>query len=300
MAYVLGVDGGGTKSKSLLIDENRNVLGRAKGLAANIRSEGVERVCDNLSSLIEDNCQEAGVEPTSLSTICLGLAGASTSEGKKAVLEGMTKLGYNEDIILIESDAAVALAGAHNGSDGIIAISGTGMAVFGQKQGQSVSSGAWGHILGDEGSAYWVGIEGMKAVLAADDMRIPPTSLTKLFLDALNIKKANQLVDFVHGINSKSEIAALARLVLDESANDEQARKIIQLAALHLYEHIAVVFRRLSGNLPVCLIGGLIENETSVRIELIKKLEMGNIPFIDEPLHVPEYGAAMIGLDWHI
>ncbi|MFY0688502.1 MAG: hypothetical protein JXQ90_15105 [Cyclobacteriaceae bacterium] len=296
MGLIIGIDGGGTNTRSLLTNEEGDILGSAIGGAANFRSEGVEMVKTHLKELLEATCKNAGTPLSEVDVVSLGLAGVATDEGKRTIKNIVVDLGFDADKVIVNSDADIALIGAHGKEEGIIAIAGTGAVVFGQKGDRKVRSSGWGHILGDEGSAYWIGIECMKAVIAAHDLHIKETKLTAALVGHLRLEKISELIDFTYSQTTKSEIAALAQLVMQHYSDDEAARSIINNGARHLFDHINHVHGLLGDDLSVCLMGGMLENETPLKHSLTQLLDQKEIRHLSEPTYRPEYGAVIVGL----
>ncbi|MGB5176906.1 MAG: BadF/BadG/BcrA/BcrD ATPase family protein, partial [Thermoanaerobaculia bacterium] len=152
MRYVVGIDSGGTKTVGLLADETGEVLAKARGGGANLVIHGELSVEKVLYQVMED------LEPPGpIDAICLGMAGVDRPEEKELIQGLLRRLGLRKNIRIV-NDALIALvAGAEEGV-GIVVSAGTGSIAYGvDPSGETARSGGWGYLLGDEGSAFWLG-----------------------------------------------------------------------------------------------------------------------------------------------
>jgi N-acetylglucosamine kinase-like BadF-type ATPase len=145
------------------------------------------------------------------------------------------------------------------GEPGVVVISGGGTVAYGRAaDGRSFRAGGWGHLLGDEGSGYWIGLEAIKAALRSKAGVIPKTRLEEQVSRRLGVVGEKDLLRQVrYGVVAHSDITGLAPMVVQEGqAGDEAALRILDTAAGHLADLVAAVMREL-GRLPVYLSGGV-------------------------------------------
>lgn len=250
MVYVLGIDGGGSKTICVLMDENRQIIGRGEADSSNYQSVGIEAAKYSIESAIskaiikKDNLQ--------INAICLGLAGVARSRDIKLIKNIVKDIPIISNIksqnIVICHDALIALIGGIGNDVGIVVAAGTGSIVFGRNyQGKTKRVGGWGYILGDEGGAYKIAVAGMQAALKADDGREKSTSLIKVFKNHLGLSNIEELIEVVYrrGWGVK-EIAALAPIV-DNAAleGDEVANNIIDDAVEELVKATVTVINEI-------------------------------------------------------
>src|SRR3990170_4420420 len=123
-----------------------------------------------------------GIDAGGTKAICLGIAGVDREDDHTVIRGIMKRIGLKARILIV-NDALVALEAGTPGQPGIVIISGTGSIAYGRNAaGEAARSGGWGHVLGDEGSGYWIGRAALRAVLRAADRRGPPTVLTRMLL----------------------------------------------------------------------------------------------------------------------
>jgi N-acetylglucosamine kinase-like BadF-type ATPase len=164
--------------------------------------------------------------------------------------------------IRVENDTRIGLTGGLAGRPGIVLISGTGSACYGANDaGEQWLCGGWGAIADDIGSAPWIGTRALRAVVQAEDGRMPPTLLRKMVFDYLELQEPRQLIHRLHNEGlDRAEIGRLAPLVVEAfRQGDDAASKIIHDAAKGLSELLKATVDRLFGSSPceMILVGGL-------------------------------------------
>lgn len=230
MAYVIGVDGGGTKTLGLIADEKGKELARTEVGSSNIHSNPKEVVKKNLHQLISELLKKSNLSKDDVGAICLGLAGAGR-EKERGMIREMVKEALPKSNIFPVTDALIALIGGTLKPFGIIVIAGTGSIALGINQaGEEGRAGGWGHILGDEGSGYMISLKALRAICRAHDGRTKPTSLKELILKHLNREKPEDLIMWTRDIKAdKATIGALSPLVVQAfNEGDEVARQILE------------------------------------------------------------------------
>ena len=114
--------------------------------------------------------------------MCLGIAGVDREDDSRIVGAIMRRISPGSRVLVV-NDALVALEAGAPGAPGIVIICGTGSIAYGRNaQGVAARAGGWGHIIGDEGSGYWIGQQAVQAVMRDADGRGPATSLTRQVL----------------------------------------------------------------------------------------------------------------------
>ncbi|SFJ84285.1 BadF/BadG/BcrA/BcrD ATPase family protein [Thermoflavimicrobium dichotomicum] len=234
MNYVIGVDGGGTKTEAVAFDLAGRELGRGVSGFANVLM-GAKQAIGHIIEAIQICMQE--VKSGTCIYMYLGLAGIESGSHRdqlKAALSQHFGIPF-----FIVNDARIAHAAALEGKDGILTISGTGSVCFGVHHGKSVFTGGWGNLLGDEGSGYWIAIEALRQLIYEDETDKEPSLLSRKLLSYLKVKEARKIIGPVYA-SSKGEIAALVPVVV-EAANegDSRALQILQQAGKHL-AHITI------------------------------------------------------------
>ncbi len=255
MRYVIGIDAGGTKTVGLLADESGAVLREARGGGANLRAHGELGVEKSLFQVID-----ALDSPRPVDALCLGIAGVGREADRLVVRDLLRRLGIRKAVSIV-TDALVALvAGAPDGH-GIVLVAGTGSIAYGvDPSGRSARSGGWGYLLGDEGSAFWLGHAAVRLGIRAADGRGPATTLYARILARLELAEPADLVEWFYDQElSRTRVAQLARVVEEAAAEgDESAQDLLDQAARHLTRAARAVDRQLEfpGPYPLVLSGG--------------------------------------------
>ena len=169
--FVIGIDAGGTKTVCQLADEHANVLAEARGPGANLQAGGELEVEKALHAVMAEALgHDRSIRP---SAICCGMAGVDRPEDVAAVRAILTRIGEKADLLIV-NDALIALEAGAPGEAGVVIVAGTGSIAYGRDtEGHAARAGGWGHVLGDEGSGYWLGRQALQAVVRASDGRGP-------------------------------------------------------------------------------------------------------------------------------
>jgi len=258
ISYIIGVDGGGTKTLALLGDSDGNVLARGVSGPSNYNVVGFASACAALESAISMTRMDY---PGEVSAMCLGLAGAGRREDIEQFQKWATQK-YPGTVVKVVSDAEMLLiAGAPSGP-ALVLICGTGSIVYGRTAtGELLRAGGWGYLLGDEGSGYAIGQAALRAVMHAYDGRGPDTLLSELVLERFCLHAPPELVHAIYRSESpRSAVAALSDLVEQAAERrDSVAIAILEESALELTRALAAVYAKLGASpVPLIITGGMI------------------------------------------
>lgn len=263
MQRILGIDGGGSRTRAVVLSANGSLLSYGMGDSINIDDYGVTTAARNLAALIEKL-------PTGhpFDAAFLSLGGVLSYKDRRAVRVICETLNLApSDRIEVNHDAVGGLAGGLVGEPGMVVVAGTGSICYGRNaQGIEARAGNWGPLFGDEGSGHWLGKEAIRAVVLAHDDRGEATALTDAVTDWLSLSEIDELLHrmYVKGL-SRSEIAAFAPTVLDVAERgDSVAATILVNGCDLLATCVAKVHEKLFKNRDIytALIGGLSQNET--------------------------------------
>ncbi|QQR72973.1 MAG: hypothetical protein IPJ17_15985 [Holophagales bacterium] len=272
MRYVIGIDAGGTKTVGLLADETGTVLRQARAGGANLRAHGELGVEKSLYQVID------ALDAPQVDALCLGIAGVALDADRDLVRDLLRRLGVKRAVRIV-NDAVVALvAGAPDGV-GVVLIAGTGSIAYGiDATGRTARSGGWGYLLGDEGSAFWLGHAAVRQGIRAADGRGPATTLYDRICRKLGFATASDLVDWFYVQElSRTRVAQLASVV-EEAADegDAAAVDLLDQASGHLARAAQSVVRQLEfpGTFPLVLSGGAYKACPSLVRRLERDLEL--------------------------
>jgi len=257
VALYLGIDGGGTKTIGVLADDREIPLRQAEVGPSNIHSVGLEGLERNLRELLE----RLSVRLADLDAVGVGLAGVGRPEERTCVCSVLQRIGLNPNRTLLTHDAHIALVGGVGDEVGAILIAGTGSIAYARlPSGEEHRCGGWGHLLGDEGGAYGLGLNALRAVARSVDGRDQPTALTEAILARVGVEQPENLIRWAHTAE-RSQIAELARVVFQcASRGDETARRLVGEGAMLLAELATTVLRKAEETPTLVLAGGLFEH----------------------------------------
>jgi N-acetylglucosamine kinase-like BadF-type ATPase len=266
MNVILGVDGGGTRTRASIVADGRVLAHGENGSIKRLRV-GAEAAETHLRALLKDVYAQAGVSGVQAASV--GVASCSlpgTVEWITAVLQD-----FHAGRCDIVGDEVIALDAAFKGGPGILQIAGTGSNTIGRApDGSRECAGGWSSHLGDEGSGYWIGLHSVRRALKAYD-REQPTRILKKVGEIWGTPEIGDLVNLGDSTPGP-DFAALAPAI-DELANagDPVAVGVLQQAAADLVEFVLLVRAKLrrkhniAGEVPVAWTGGVIEKMTLVR-----------------------------------
>ena len=263
MSY-LCVDGGQTKTAVSLLDEEGKTLESWR--EGPLTTPSKPGAADNLRAVVRSACEELGRRlersgGAAPKAACLSLTGYHGGDEfvPHLVKQEARRVVPGLERIYVIPDYVGNWAAATAGEPAIMVLSGGGAVAYGRDaSGHSARSGGWGHLLGDEGSGYWIGLEAIKMVFRANDGMEPKTALEGELMQRFEVAHVRDLMNKVYsGGISEPEIAGLVPIV-DALARqgDEISMRILEEGAAHLMD-LAVVLLGKLGELPVYLSGGV-------------------------------------------
>jgi N-acetylglucosamine kinase-like BadF-type ATPase len=237
MDYIIGIDGGGTKTEAVAYSLDGQELATSKSGYGNLLINYKTALTHIDKCII--GCKTALADHT-CKGISLGLAGS-----KVLSKEEVKKYFYNRYQVKIGlyDDAMIAHEALLHGKDGILTIAGTGAVSIGKKDGVYEYGGGWGHLLGDEGSGYWIGLQALILLTKEHDQNRPYSSLSQTILQYLKADTIHDIKKIVYS-SPKSEVASLTPLVVNQARNHKreasgilhQAGKNLANMTLQLYK----------------------------------------------------------------
>ena len=301
MKAFLGVDGGGTKTDFLLIDEKGRVLAAHRGASAYYIETGVDAVQAMLTAGIQSTLQQAGMTASQVEFAFLGLPAYGEDSAMLSRLDSIVTHVLPSARYRCGNDMVCGWAGALAGQDGINIVAGTGSIAYGEFETRGVRAGGWGQLYSDEGSAYWIAREGLALFSRMSDGRAPKAALYELIRERFQLRADHDLCAAIYGppALARSELAALAPLVARAArAGDAGARKLFEQAAKELAEIVDAVRDQLHVPLrlplPVSYSGGMFRLEGLLQPLLEKALGAGERSYeFVEPRLTPAAGAAL-------
>lgn len=273
---LVAVDGGATHSRCYVYDPDRSAGWVANGSGCNPQAIGAKRAAEALRGVIGEALDQAGSEVPVAAVLC-GVAGVEREADERALadeLDDDARLGT----VTVTSDVVVAWAGSNAAQPAVTAIAGTGSNVLGVGSSwQARRCGGWGHVLGDEGSGYAVGLAGLVAAVRTADGRQGAARLLQAAMERYEAGEPKDLQSQVFALEDmKAGIASFASVVVglaDEEDRDAQA--VVATAADGLAELVATVhasFAAEGEQLPVFLVGSLAQSASTYKDRLLEAL----------------------------
>lgn len=273
----VGVDAGGTKTVAA-VSKDGALLREAEGPAGNVTTLGVDDAADVIVRVVRDALQ--GAHPDA---IHVGAAGA----GRPRVAEELRALlgsAFRGARVAVGDDAAIALRAAIPEGDGAVLVAGTGSVAYAEHGTRRHRAGGLGYLAGDEGSAFWIGLQAVKLYGRVLDGRAQRDETTDLAARALGAPDRDGLIAALYDRDLvPATIAALAPSIVAFAGKGNRAStKIVQQAALELGELLKATLRAvglLDASPQVALAGGLL-GENSLLTFLLETRLNGDVPGI--------------------
>ncbi len=297
--YYIGIDGGASKSTIVLLDNRSKELLRIKKGPTNPFSIGINKTEEVLKSSIMEVTGRPELSGKKCAGICIGSAGIHRRRDALELKNRLLKF-FPYAQVHVTNDYEIALVGGTGNLNGIILISGTGSVAYGRSEGHGfVRAGGWGHLIGDEGSAYHIGKQALVSIFETNDTSNQDNLLKKLILDGKNFSDLDDLMFWAYKSATKKDIADLA-LTVDNAAEkgDQTAINILYNAADDLLKILQNIRGRLLFNtekIPMILSGGVLLNNRIVRSTFLARVrEAYRDLYPVTPKHDAAYGAALI------
>lgn len=301
--YVIGVDGGGTKTVALFANLNGKILGRGETGVANPKRVGIEKSAETLYKAVRLAIENSKVKEPKISSIYLAVAGAKAEETSRALIEALKRkriTGYCSNIV-VEGDLKAAFRAGTDETEGILLIAGTGSIAYCWFKGKEERVGGWGYLMGDEGGGYWIGKKILQAVSRAADGRGSATLLTNLVFEKLKVSDIGELVTKVYGQDFRvEELAPLVERATQKG--DKVAREILLEVAEELSLATTTLVKRLGlerREFPVVLSGSVFNIKERIFTEILKQriLSVATQAKFIRPKAEPVIGAVKLAIE---
>lgn len=269
--YIIGIDGGGTKTVGILADLRGNILKKIETASSNPNKIGLEKAIFHLKNLllkISKNCQKEKIK-----IAYLGLAGGLERDKKKRErIEKVLRKKF-PFLIKVDGDQKIAFRSGTKEKNGMVIIAGTGSISMGWKGEKEAISGGWDWLLGDHGSAFWVGKKALEEALKSFDGRKPTQKLQNLIFRKWKIKDGQDVYQKFYTLNFVEKVASISKLVdFAAKKNDKLAKKILEEAGRELSKMAMAVIKKLKfqkEKFPIVLIGGMFKSK--IVLKRVKK-----------------------------
>nr|WP_314435231.1 BadF/BadG/BcrA/BcrD ATPase family protein [uncultured Brevundimonas sp.] len=299
--YFLGVDGGGTKTAFVLMDRSGWVVARHEAGSSYHVEIGVESLHLLLHDGVQSVLKRAGVSADDVAFAFFGLPAHGEDAQIQPVLDVIPEAILGHRRYACGNDMICGWAGSLAGEDGINIVAGTGSIGYGERQGLASRGGGWGEVFSDEGSAYWIAVQGLNLFSRMSDGRLPRGPLHGLMVQEFDLQ--NDL-DICASVNSRAtpqrdRIAQLSRLIARAAAQgDEAAQHVFDQAGRELAAIVDAIRRQLNypPGEPVNLSysGGVFQSGDMILSAFKAQLSACSPDYrIVAPRHSPAIGAAI-------
>jgi len=224
--YYLGVDGGGSKTYTLIVDEHGNVVGKGQSGNGNHQT-GYETAKANIRESVEMALRQAGLKQNDIEFAYFGLAGADREADYKILRPMIAELGFPRHDM--NCDTMIALRAGTDRPYGVVLICGTGTNGAGvNPEGQFYQCGGFNYLFGDFGGGGALNVEVFRSVIRAWDGRGRPTRLTQLLLDDLGYDSVQAMFDDYLDAGKSPPIRVAKLLFQAANSGDETAQEILR------------------------------------------------------------------------
>lgn len=261
-ALFLGVDGGGTKTHSVICDARGKVLSEARSGPSNPLRIGVGQATANVVESVTKACDIIQRTTEELSCGVIGLAGARRADIKERMTSGLIQ-ATGIPALKVLTDAEIALYACMGDGPGVVVISGTGSVCYGRDGlGRTSIAGGWGPFAGDEGGGIFIARKALQAVARASDGRGPKTDLSRLAASYFRASGPEDLIVAIYAPQMDNrKLAGFARIVISAArSGDKVAAGIIADAGEELGTAACAVIRDLKMEdrpVSVGIVGGV-------------------------------------------
>lgn len=301
MKYVIGIDGGGTKTAYACADENGRILAQSVEGSISYREHGYDGMETRLREGVDHVLKDAALTLSDIDAIAIGIPCYGENKEADVRIEAICKDLFAETEVIPVNDAIVGYYGALSGRCGINIVSGTGSIACGSDaSGRTARSGGWSEHFSDEGSCYWLGRQSMHLFCKESDYRIPRGAFYELVRKELGIREDFDFIDIAEKqyLPERSKVASLQKILLEAAeAGDAAAAALYEAACDELVQLAVGVKNQLcfTDTIEVSLTGGLTHAEKFIAGPLKEKLRaqgMCYVPAESSPLE----GAVILAL----
>lgn len=304
MRYVLGVDGGGTKTHALVSQENGQILGHGEGATSNHQVSGLHAAIAEIRKAVESALYMSKLLPGNIEIGFYCLAGADLPEDFQMLEKAIGELALSKTI-RIKNDTFAALRSGLTRPSGVVVVCGTGFNAAGiAPNGRELVLPGLGAISGDRGGGGAISMEIIRSVMRAWDGRGEKTLLTDLVLNALNLESIEILLEKLYHQEIKHhDLLVLVPLLFDAAEKDDEvARNLIIAVGKEVGITARALIRRLglqNRRSEVVLAGSVFKGKGSLLLDTVGDTLHTEFPdvSIKRPRFEPVVGALLLAIE---
>ena len=300
-SYIIGIDGGGTKTTLVLFDDQGNISDLLEEKGSNLyvyKEIGVERIL----SLINKTLKKHKLNYLDVSAYGFGIAGISDLFQRELLIKELDRINIsNKSLIMSDVEAAYKILCPNN--NGILINIGTGIICFARNQkGKNIKEAGNGYDKGDLGSGYWLGKEMFSRLILNEAIVLEDPEMNQIFeviKSNFKVETFRELYQYIEDNNNIfSYLASLGEDTIDlaESGNDI-ALSIIQEGTRYVSEYIKSIAEKmeiLNSDAMLSINGSIIKNNFYRNLlEESLQYDFNKIHWISSVLS-PAYGAGIM------
>lgn len=259
--YLIGIDGGGTKTRCVIGDIEGNIIAHEVSTSGNMNTISLTQLQNMLKNMVETILLKRNIPLHDVLQILLCLAGADRVSEKEKIYQSFAGSELFDKII-VQSDAHAALAGGTWGNSGTLLIAGTGSIVYGWDGEQYFRVGGWGYLLGDEGSGFYLGKLAIRSILESHDAKLSMRPFQQIILTHFHVQHPPDIISKIYSHKAPvSHIASICNeVLLAFESGDALACQIVQQTQDELIRLIRLAQYQMDMEKPLVLHGGLFTN----------------------------------------
>ncbi|NLP52950.1 BadF/BadG/BcrA/BcrD ATPase family protein [Bacillus sp. RO1] len=283
---IIGIDGGGTKTTGVAVDEDGKILALKTVGPSNPNSSSEETVRQEISELFSVLTKEKAL--TEEDVVFAGISGVESGGKKEWFLKLLREFTGPYVNIFVDNDALTALYSETKGDPGIVCISGTGSVAFGiNDKLKRDRVGGWGFLIGDRYSGFALGKKALEYIFSEFDRGETPGKMATLILKEFDVKTVPELIPNMYEVGkSRDRVASIAKVVIELSnTGDERAIEFLHEAADSMLKDITLLFHKLYEHeddhkqIPIVLTGGINQHAKEIITYLQEKGWKESSPF---------------------
>jgi N-acetylglucosamine kinase len=254
-SYFAGVEGGATRTTLMILNGTGNKVVEVNGDGTNLWLIGIPEVVKRISKMAKKARDLAGIPDVKFKAIGLSLSGCEQEETNKSLENEIRRYDPNlSDNYVVCSDTLGSIFTA-SGLGGLVVIAGTGSNVcLRNPNGKLYNCGGWGHMLGDEGGAYWIAWRAVKTIFDhKDNLDVCPYDIStvwELIKAHFNVQHRNDILEHCYAKFDKSFYARLCHKLANAAHDGDQlCLSIFQDAGRQLARQVAALLPRVDPEL---------------------------------------------------
>lgn len=300
--YYIGVDGGGTKTKAVVVNGDNVVIGDGSSGPSNPLRVGPETAIENIAKAVNGALDRPNLSLNEITAAAFGLAGVRRGDLRRTIRDGFIKR-FRLRKLEVVTDAEIAWYATTLGKPGLVVIAGTGSVCFGRNaRGKTAIAGGWGPLAGDEGGGVGIARQALQAVAKASDGRGIATTLTRAASEYFRAAGPDNLIVAIYSPQVDNlRIAGFAKYVVESAQKgDAVARGILVEGGSELGLAACAVINELKLNkseFPIGCVGSIFNAGKLLTEPLIKTVHtIAPRAFLTEPLMSPAQAAATMAM----